>query len=178
TAPYGIFTTDIEGVLTEANRALGEILHVAPASLIGRHFLEVVDPEDRDHAPGLFLQGVTGASGTRDLEIRARRADGQQRLLHVRATDIRIDGVVTGSQGAVRDITEERVRELYLRRAERLASVTTLIGGVAHELNNPLAAIKSFAQLLLLHERSEDDRDALEMLLQAADRAGEIVACL
>ncbi|HET7321326.1 MAG TPA: ATP-binding protein, partial [Longimicrobiaceae bacterium] len=78
----------------------------------------------------------------------------------------------------VRDLTEEIAREDQLRRVERLASVGTLIGGVAHELNNPLHAIRNFAELMLLEERGEEDREALEIIRREADRAAKVVSDL
>ncbi len=77
-----------------------------------------------------------------------------------------------------RDVGELRRADAQLRRAERLASLGTLLSGVAHELNNPLAAVRSFAQLLLLDERPPDDREALEIIEREAVRAAKIVADL
>ncbi len=77
-----------------------------------------------------------------------------------------------------RDITEDIQKEQQLRRAERLAGVGTLIGGVAHELNNPLHAIRNFADLMLLDERSKDDCEALEIIRREADRATKVVSNL
>lgn len=77
-----------------------------------------------------------------------------------------------------RDAQERARAESHLRRAERLASLGTLLSGVAHELNNPLAAIKSFAQLLLLDERPADDQEALEVIEREAARAAKIVSDL
>ena len=48
----------------------------------------------------------------------------------------------------VKDITEEMNRETRLRRSESLASMTTMAAGIAHEIKNPLAAMKIHLQLL------------------------------
>jgi CheY-like chemotaxis protein len=56
--------------------------------------------------------------------------------------------------------------------------VGTLIGGVAHELNNPLHAIRNFAELLLMEPRSTEDREALEIIQREADRAAKVVSDL
>ncbi len=48
----------------------------------------------------------------------------------------------------VRDITEEINKETKLRRSESLASMTTMAAGIAHEIKNPLAAMKIHLQLL------------------------------
>jgi signal transduction histidine kinase len=55
---------------------------------------------------------------------------------------------ITGSLVHIDDITEKRNREIRLRRAENLASLTTLAAGVAHEIKNPLGAISIHLQLL------------------------------
>ena len=50
-----------------------------------------------------------------------------------------------------------------------------MLAGVAHELNNPLAAIGGFAQLLLRQALSEDDRSAIETINHESQRAAKIV---
>ncbi|MEW5928765.1 MAG: ATP-binding protein [Gemmatimonadota bacterium] len=102
----------------------------------------------------------------------------------VAALDARPRGWSDADVEALRDFAAlaarevEASREGRLRRAERLASLGTLLGGVAHELNNPLAAIKSFAQLLLMDERPPEDQEALEVIEREAARAAKIVADL
>ena len=73
---------------------------------------------------------------------------GQNRLLSISVLPLVRDRRVTGSLMYVEDITERRNRESRLRRAENLASLTTLAAGVAHEIKNPLGSISIHLQLM------------------------------
>jgi PAS domain S-box-containing protein len=80
--------------------------------------------------------------------------------------------------GIIRDARESIEREQQLRRAERLAGTGTLIRGVAHELNNPLNSIMSFAELLGMDEDDAERREDLEIIRREAARMAKIVADL
>ena len=73
---------------------------------------------------------------------------GVQRLLSISVLPLVKDRKVTGSLVYVEDITEKRGKEARLRRAENLASLTTLAAGVAHEIKNPLGSISIHIQLI------------------------------
>lgn len=76
----------------------------------------------------------------------------------------------------VRIRTDELVQiQKQLIQAEKLATVGTLAGGVAHEINNPLAAVLTNAQMLLMTVRDEEDKESLKLIEQAAKRCREIV---
>jgi two-component system NtrC family sensor kinase len=75
------------------------------------------------------------------------------------------------------DVTDKRNLETNLIQSEKLAAVGQLAAGVAHEINNPLAAIIANAQLLL-REIPEDDqniRDSLHLIEVAGSRASQVV---
>ena len=109
--------------------------------------------------------------------MRRRRSDGSVVVLSATVFSV-FDGLGSNVLAVMRDATQEIAREQHLRRIERLASVGTLIGGVAHELNNPLTAVVGFAHLMLMDERSPEDRETLEMIAREAERAAKIVADL
>jgi signal transduction histidine kinase len=75
---------------------------------------------------------------------------GIQRLLNISVLPLvdRSRGNVTGSLITVEDITEKRMREVRLRQAENLASLTTVAAGVAHEIKNPLGSLSIHVQLI------------------------------
>lgn len=74
----------------------------------------------------------------------------------------------------------ERTKELKeaqgkLIQAEKLATIGTLAGGVAHEINNPLAAILTNAQMLLSEKLDPGSMESLQLIEEAAERCRIIV---
>jgi len=77
-------------------------------------------------------------------------------------------------ENEVKERTQELVQtQKQLVQAEKLATMGTLAGGVAHEINNPLTAILTNAQILL--ETGQYDKESLEMIEEATKRCRTIV---
>lgn len=172
----GVGIIDEEMRIVYANAAYGRILgfDIAHPPESG---IDVFVPDEYSHEYHEIRHIVRETGSWRGLVRRKRLSDGR-----VIPLDIIIGRVEQEGRALLflilQDATERIAREQHLRRAERLASVGTMLGGVAHELNNPLHAIISFAQLLLLDERNAEDREALEIIRREGDRAAKIVSNL
>jgi len=78
----------------------------------------------------------------------------------------------------VEDVTEQRRVQEQLMQSEKLSSLGEMISGVAHELNNPLATVLGYAQLLLEAETSADARRMLQVVDSESQRCQRIVRTL
>jgi two-component system NtrC family sensor kinase len=177
--PHYLFVKDDEGRYLVANEAFAAAHGTTPEQIVGKRDVDLgVDLAEAGRYYQQELEVVqTGVP--RFSEGEPRQIDGEQRIFET----LKVPFHRAGSDrpavlGLVRDITDEQHQARQLRRAERLASVGTLVGGVAHELNNPLTSIKGFSSLMLMDERSEEDREGLETILREADRMARIVADL
>jgi signal transduction histidine kinase len=82
---------------------------------------------------------------------------------------------IRGVVACARDITVEKKLEQQVIQSERLAAMGQMIGGFAHELNNPLTSILGLSEMLQESEGSEQSRKQLAMMHTQARRAADIV---
>jgi PAS domain S-box-containing protein len=177
-APDGIFTLDEQGRFTSVNRALETASGRTRDEIIGREFVILIDPRDRIVTWRTFEEAkATGQS--RRVELRYAGPDGQERRASLMATPMTDRAGSVAVLGVVRDVTDEHRLTEQLLRQEKLAAIGQLVSGVAHELNNPLAGVMAFAQLLLAGPGLEEEqRQSVETIHQESRRAAKIVSNL
>lgn len=138
-----------------------------------------VDPQIR----ATLLERLERDGAVSDFLLRLRRADGQPMWVEVTAHAERdADTDTLQVDALLRDVSErkrleDQARDLYhqLLQAEKMAVLGQTISGVAHELNNPLASILTWAERLSKKPASETIRQGLDTILHEADRAARIV---
>ena len=136
-----------------------------------------VDPQARDG----FLERIARDGAVTDYLLRLRRADRTAIWVEVTAqAETASDG--TRIEALMRDVSErkrleDQARDLYqqLLQAEKLAALGQTISGVAHELNNPLATILTWAERLAQRPVDQQTRRGLETILSESERAAKIV---
>jgi two-component system sensor kinase FixL len=162
--------------------------------LLGRDWLEVAVPPDQRVAVLRELDALAAGSDRdeRYFEHEVLASTGGRRLIAWRAIAMRNpEGRLTGYFASGEDITaarraaeEAEAAQQRMTQVSRLATMGEMAAGIAHELNQPLAAIANYAnaaqRLTALQDLSAIDPDgdvrlALEQIDQQAQRAGEII---
>src|SRR5207249_141045 len=146
----GVIAVREDGVVTTFNPAAERITGLPVARALG----EPVEHLDR------ALQAVLkdGLAGQREseTEITVSHAEGRILPLIVHTSALHDqEGRVNGAIAVLNDHSRLKAREEDKRRVDRLAAMGALATGIAHEIRNPLVAIKTFAELL--PERSDDE---------------------
>jgi len=165
-APDIIYTMNLEGAIMYVNPSWERILGHSKEEVSGRCFTDFVKEEDKS----IYKKQL---KSIRDEEITIRNhigvmltKDGEERVFSMNdAFNRNIGGHIVGVVGSMHDVTELIEIEKKLIQAQKIESLGTLAGGIAHNFNNLLMGIQGYTSLILLKtEPSHPNYDKLKRI--------------
>ncbi|MCI0668334.1 MAG: PAS domain S-box protein [Methylococcaceae bacterium] len=180
-APIGIVTCDLDCRILNANRACTKIVGFPRAELLTLNFMDLVHPDERKHCADFAEKAKRGQLESNTIQQRWLHKNGSEvcGVLHI--------GVIHDSEGVperfviqMEDFTDQLNAEAEARqlrdRIAHVARITTLgemVAGIAHEINQPLAAIVNYtdASQRLLASGTADPEDLMHAMKQASAQA-------
>ena len=147
--PDGIMTTDLKGTITSASAAAAALFGYPPEDLVGSP-ASALYPGGHAAASRL-MKALVQKDCITDSHLELLKKDGS--LLEVALWGVLIrdeNGTPCGTLGIFRDVSELKRLSRQVFQAERMASVATLAGGIAHNFNNLLMSIQGYTSLMML----------------------------
>ncbi|MDZ4404526.1 PAS domain-containing protein [Prosthecobacter sp.] len=155
-----------------------ELTGYEPEAFAGKgevFFGDLIHPDDRRHVHKAVEDAV--AAGNRfEVTYRIRTAEGLVKWIWERGQGIPSeDGRMEYIEGFMTDVTEKRRMESQFLRAQRMESIGTLAGGVAHDLNNVLTPILMSLTILRMKLAQPRDVELLNAMENSANRGADMV---
>jgi PAS domain S-box-containing protein len=172
-AQDAILVHDLEGVLTFWNKSAERVFGWTAEEILGCNVQDLLyeSPERYQVALAGTLQ-----RGAWIGDITKRTKAGADVLVECRWTLLRDeDGKPTAVLAINTDITERKQLETQLFRAQRMESIGTLAGGIAHDLNNVLGPIIMAVDLMKLRATDPHDRALLALMESSSRRGADMV---
>ena len=182
--PQTVFEMDRDGHLTFVNDYGASAFGYPTADFEqGLHLAELFAPQEHDALHARMAQLMQGAARPPGERYTAVRKDGEPFPVLMFTSEVRQGDEITGLRGIITDITEqvrlqeERDRlEAQYSQAQKMEAVGRLAGGLAHDLNNLLAPIIGYGELLLNDIAPGDPkRRPVETIHQAGTRARDLI---
>jgi PAS domain S-box-containing protein len=138
-----IYITDNDFRIIKANKAFMEFAGKSFQKIIGRTCYELLHGSTEPH-PDCPLRSMRHSGNPADIELVDPKT--KKTLVVSHFPFITPEGLFGGTINLVRDVTQEREKEMRLIMSERLASLGQMAASIAHEINNPLTAILGCAE--------------------------------
>ncbi|HEY4988980.1 MAG TPA: PAS domain-containing protein [Opitutaceae bacterium] len=169
-----ILMLTIDGKVAYINGAAELLYGLKAEDVTGKQYLDLFPVEDRPELKNAVAETLTKGSWHGELKVHHRL--GHEIYVDSRRTLIRDEQGAPKAQLSISaDITEKKKRDALALRNQRLESLGTLAGGIAHDLNNVLAPILMAIALLKLKVSDDSGQRLLSMLELNAERGAQLV---
>lgn len=171
----GLFITDLDGVVTFANKIAGKLLGFKVEELLEKNICDFF--KDKDEAEKFIKLLALPEKKIDNYETKFVDKAGKEIIMGINASSLddknnKFEGVVF----LFRDLTEIYHLRNQVERMERLALLGELSAGIAHEIRNPLAGIKASAQVLQESLSHEDFRSELiNRIVKEVDKSNRLL---
>lgn len=179
TTKKGFLELNDNGYITDLNPEMCTISGRSREELLGSAFSQLLSPGDRE--PALQKFSIHNLEESNSLRLTIRKPDSTAVQCLINATPLFDEkGNRQGSFAMVTDMSEYEKKDRQLRQAQKMETVGTLAGGLAHDFNNILGGITGSLSLLQLETRkkegdAEEIEKYLDVLEESAVRAADIV---
>jgi PAS domain S-box-containing protein len=173
--PDTIFETDEKGIITFANETAFDKFGYARDDFAGNwQCMEMLVSEDRERGRENFLKILAGED-VGLTEYTALRKDGSTFPVMMHSTVVMRHHKPSGLRGFIIDISDKKVLEQQLVRAQKMEAIGTLAGGIAHDFNNLLMGVLGNVSLMLMNmESSHPFYDRLKNVEEYVHQGSEL----
>jgi PAS domain S-box-containing protein len=173
-----IITVDKDQRVVLFNAAAEKMFRCSVADALGErldHFIpERFRAAHREHVRVFGETKVTQRTMGKARQLFGLRSDGEEFPIEASISQID-DGGHKLFTAIIRDVSEKKRLESQFLRAQRMESIGTLAGGIAHDLNNVLSPILTAVELLQMRLNDESSQRLLNILHTNAVRGGEMI---
>jgi two-component system sensor histidine kinase PilS (NtrC family) len=172
----GVVTTDLTGRIYTFNAAAEEISGYQEKDVRGQD-ASIFFGEIRDRIEASLTAAISGDASPR-FEADCLTAEGMRLRLGFSISPLFAEtGETTGTVITFQDLTHIRALEETSRRQDRLAAIGRMAASIAHEIRNPLAAMRGSIQMLRSEMEPESaETELMEIILRESDRLNRIIS--
>jgi PAS domain S-box-containing protein len=176
TIPTAVSTVNRDGVITFVNKKMEELFGFKAADVLGKNYIDVVCGGIKISEDGKYTSLVMETLETGRVFTNVEREYPGGLVFRLNTSIIRDgEGNLSEVIVSIQDITESKQLEHAVMCNEKLAAVGSMAAGIAHEIRNPLTAVRGFIQLLHAQPVQSKKKEYIDIIIEEIDRANTVL---